>query len=390
MKILFIPSRLQVKSSSNAWEIKPLSSGFTAAPAFRKKLATPDVSMSDLIGDIDPIKAAREKLDISNPDVIHWGLIPQTNRGIFAINELPDLQARIQVGLLNILEEADIQVRGFPIRVPLDICLVFTANPEDYTNRGTIITPLKDRIDSQIITHYPSSLELSKKITRSQIRSVRSYKAADYYFDVIESIAFEARKSEYIDQTSGVSTRLSISALENIYGNIERREIVYADKKAYPRIMDIYAALPAITGKIELVHEGDQAGPSVVAANIIGKAILESFFTYFPKPVKKRDEDGIPDETVFDGVLDFFKSAKQITLSEQLSQKEYQLNLDALPQAKKLVKKYLKPQSNENLYLGIEFLLEGLHYGQMLSRKVEDTNIKYLDLYSNIFKGFAL
>ena len=186
---------------------------------FHEKLATPDVSIADLIGDIDPIKAAREKLDISNEEVIHWGIIPRTNRGIFAINELPDLQPRIQVGLLNILEENDIQVRGFPLRVPLDIVLVFTANPEDYTNRGNIITPLKDRIDSQIITHYPRSLDDAKTITENEItRNNDDIVVPEFMRDIVEEISFQARDSEYVDQSSGVSARVSISAYENRAG----------------------------------------------------------------------------------------------------------------------------------------------------------------------------
>ena len=225
---------------------------------FNEKLATPDVTVADLIGDLDPIKAVREKLDISNEEVIHWGIIPRTNRGIFAINELPDLQPRIQVALLNILEENDLQIRGFPIRIPLDMMLAFTANPEDYTNRGNIITPLKDRIASQINTHYPHNLQDSKTITKQEAWSDRGSKIEipDLLKTIIEEIAFRARESEFVDQTSGVSARLTISAYENLLSNVERRAAINKEEDFYPRISDLYAVLPSVIGKVELVYEG--------------------------------------------------------------------------------------------------------------------------------------
>src|SRR5215204_462386 len=227
---------------------------------YTEKLATPDVSIADLIGDVDPIKAASLRLPYSDERVIHFGLIPRSNRSIFVINELPDLQARIQVALFNILQEGDIQIRGFKIRMPLDIQFVFTANPEDYTNRGSIVTPLKDRIDSQIITHYPKTLDVGKRITQQEARlkdiQRSSISVNELAKDLIEQIAFEARKSEYVDSKSGVSARLTISAYENLIAAAERRSIINNEKSASIRISDFVGVIPAITGKVELVYEG--------------------------------------------------------------------------------------------------------------------------------------
>ena len=221
---------------------------------YREKLATPDVTMADLIGDIDPIKAANERRSLSDEEVIHYGILPRTHRGIFAINELPDLQTRIQVGLLNIMEERDVQIRGFPIRLALDICIVYTANPEDYTNRGSIITPLKDRIDSQILTHYPASIEEAMAITSQESWTKREgvcdVRVPALLREVVEEIGFQARKSEFVDQNSGVSARMSISAMENIVSNCERRALRSGEKRAVPRICDLYAAVPAIASVI--------------------------------------------------------------------------------------------------------------------------------------------
>ncbi|MBL7962036.1 magnesium chelatase, partial [bacterium] len=222
---------------------------------YSEKLATPDVSIADLIGDVDPIKAATLKLPYSDERVLHFGLIPRSNRCIFVINELPDLQARIQVALFNILQEGDIQIRGFKIRLPLDIQFVFTANPEDYTNRGSIVTPLKDRIDSQIITHYPKTIEIGKRITKQESRLKEDQRKLvsvnEMAHDLIEQIAIEARKSEYVDAKSGVSARLTISALENLVAAAERRSIINGEKNAKIRIADFIGVVPAITGKVE-------------------------------------------------------------------------------------------------------------------------------------------
>ena len=240
---------------------------------YTEKLATPDVSIADLIGDVDPIKAANLKLPYSDERVIHFGLIPRSHRGIFVINELPDLQARIQVALFNILQEEDIQIRGFKIRLPLDVQFVFTANPEDYTNRGAIVTPLKDRIDSQILTHYPKSLQVSREITHQEAKLKEEQTAkicsSELVKNLIEQIAFEARDSEYVDSKSGVSARLTISAYENLISSAERRMLLNRDKETTIRISDFIGVIPSITGKIELVYEGEQEGPAKVAQNII-------------------------------------------------------------------------------------------------------------------------
>ena len=261
---------------------------------YGEKLATPDTTVADLIGDIDPIKAATHKLNLADENAINFGLIPRTNRGIFVINELPDLQPRIQVALLNIMQERDIQIRGFKVRIPLDISMAFSANPEDYTNRGNIITPLKDRIDAQIITHYPKELEIGVSITRQEAWDDRGENIRihipDVYREIVERAAFEARDSEYVDQKSGVSTRMTITAMEQIISSAERRATINDEKEATVRIADLYHMVPALTGKLELVYEGEQEGAMNVAKHIIGKAINLTFKQYFPDP-NSRSED---------------------------------------------------------------------------------------------------
>src|SRR5947207_7754263 len=261
---------------------------------YAEKLATPDVSVADLIGDVDPIKAANLKLSFADERVIHYGIIPKSNRGIFVINELPDLQARIQVALFNILEEGDVQIRGFKLRLPLDILFVFTANPEDYTNRGAIVTPLKDRIESQILTHYPKSLENALEITEQEAEIAEEQKAkvkvSDLIKRLIEQVAFEARGSEFVDKKSGVSARLTISAFENAVSSAERRAIINNEKQTQVWMSDLIGIIPSITGKVELVYEGEQEGPFQVAMNLVDKAIRTQFIQYFPNPevLKKR------------------------------------------------------------------------------------------------------
>src|SRR5579884_3127808 len=245
-----------------------------------EKLATPDVTIADLIGDIDPIKAARGGHELSSEFTVHYGLVPRANRGIFAINELPDLAGKIQVGLFNIIQEGDVQIKGYPIRLPLDVALVFTANPEDYTARGKIITPLKDRIGSEILTHYPHTVELGAAITRQEAwveRNGRPIKLPDFITELIERIAFEAREDKRVDRRSGVSQRLPISVLENVVSNAERRAILTKEKVAVPRVSDVYAALPAITGKLELEYEGELQGPEVIAKDLIRRAAGRTF-----------------------------------------------------------------------------------------------------------------
>jgi len=300
---------------------------------YSEKLATPDVTIADLIGDIDPIKAATQRLHYSHEGAIHFGLIPRANRGIFAINELPDLQPRIQVGLFNIMEEKDIQIRGFHVRFPLDIMIVFTANPEDYTNRGNIITPLKDRIDSQVITHYPRSMDDAIAITRQEAwvqRDGKKLTIPRYFEEIIEQIAFEARKSEFVDQKSGVSARLTISAMENLISTAERRAIVSSDDTITPRLCDLLHVLPGMTGKLELVFEGEQEGPTKVRQALIVKAVREIFKLYFPDPLQKQSARRVPREenrpgevTVYAPIVKWFEAGNTIELTDEMPTPDY-------------------------------------------------------------------
>src|SRR3990170_7753141 len=307
---------------------------------YTEKLATPDVSVADLIGDVDPIKAASLKLPYSDERVIHYGLIPRSHRGIFVINELPDLQARTQVALFNILQEGDIQIRGFKVRLPLDIQFVFTANPEDYTNRGSIVTPLKDRIDSQIITHYPKTLDIGKRITQQEARLKETQKAIninEIAKDLVEQIAFEARKSEYVDAKSGVSARLTISAYENLIAAAERRSIINNEKIVFIRISDFVGVIPAITGKVELVYEGEQEGPNIVAQNLVGKAIRTQFLNYFPDPDKFRKQK---EKSPYKKIADWFGDGNSIDLLHDMRQSEFDKKLKSVPGLAELINEF--------------------------------------------------
>lgn len=354
---------------------------------FQEKLATPDVSIADLIGDIDPIKATREKLDFSSEEAIHYGIIPRTNRGIFAINELPDLQPRIQVGLLNILEEKDFQIKGFPIRMPLDILVVFSANPEDYTNRGNIITPLKDRIDSQITTHYPASVDEALKITGQEAWLDRGMKLEipEFYKKMIEGIAFSARKSEFVDQSSGVSARLSISALENVVSNMERRAIKTGEKKLFPRICDLYAALPSVTGKIELVYEGEQEGTGAIAANLIGRSVKDAFLSCFPPPRKPKQTVDEEDYT-YSEVLSYFSNRHHIELADDSPFEEYSAALHKVKGLKKLAASHLPTNSPEEESLVMEMVLEGLYQHNLIAKESFDKTYRYSDVLATMLK----
>jgi magnesium chelatase subunit I len=257
----------------------------TAEERYVEKLATPDVTIADMIGDIDPIKAARGGHDLSSELTVHYGLLPRANRGIFAINELPDLAGKIQVGLFNIMQEGDVQIKGFPVRLPLDIMLAFTANPEDYTARGKIITPLKDRIGSEIRTHYPGALEQGIAITQQEAwlkrpAPVESH-VPGYIGEIVEQIAFLAREDKKVDKRSGVSQRLPISVMENILSNAERRALAARESMAVPRVLDIYSALPSITGKIELEYEGELKGGDNVARDLIRMAVGKVYNKYY-------------------------------------------------------------------------------------------------------------
>jgi len=299
---------------------------------FAEKLATPDVTVADIIGDVDPIKAANLKLSYADDRVIHYGMIPRANRCIFVINELPDLQARIQVALFNILQEGDIQIRGFKLRLPLDIQFLFTANPEDYTNRGSIVTPLKDRIGSQILTHYPADIETARKITEQEAKVVEGQKACvivpDLARDLLEQIVFEARESEFVDAKSGVSARLSISALENLLSTAERRALINDDGQTTLRVSDFVGIIPAITGKVELVYEGEQEGAAVVAYNLIGEAIKSLFEEFFPKIGKLQKQD---EESPYDDIVSWFFNQKDgFELLDDLRDKEYKALLNGI------------------------------------------------------------
>ncbi|MBL7843802.1 MAG: magnesium chelatase [Cyclobacteriaceae bacterium] len=353
---------------------------------YTEKLATPDVSIADLIGDVDPIKAATLKLPYSDERVIHFGLIPRSHRGIFVINELPDLQARIQVALFNILQEGDIQIRGFKIRLPLDLQFVFTANPEDYTNRGSIVTPLKDRIDSQIITHYPKTIDIGKHITRQEAHIKEDQQnlviVHDLAKDLIEQIAFEARKSEFIDSKSGVSARLTISAYETLIASAERRALINQEKKTTIRVSDLSSVIPSITGKVELVYEGEQEGPGIVAQNLIGKAIRTQFVNYFPDPEKFRKQK---DKSPYKTITDWFGEGNKIDLLHEVSEKEYEQLLKSIPGLKELVKAYHPHQSAALQLFLMEFALHGLAEYSLISKHYLTAGHQFKDLLSSMF-----
>ncbi|UII21441.1 sigma 54-interacting transcriptional regulator [Fulvivirga ligni] len=352
---------------------------------YSEKLATPDVSIADLIGDVDPIKAATLKLPYSDERVIHFGLIPRSHRGIFVINEIPDLQARIQVALFNILQEGDIQIRGFKVRMPLDIQFVFTANPEDYTNRGSIVTPLKDRIDSQIITHYPKDIAIGRKITEQEAHIKSEQKELvsvnEISKDLIEQIAFEARDSEYVDSKSGVSARLTISAYENLVSAAERRAL-YNDEKTQIRVSDLYGAVPSITGKVELVYEGEQEGAGIVARNLVGKAIRTQFVTYFPDPDKLRKQKG---ENPYKTITDWFGDSHQIDILNDYNNQEHEQALKNVPGLEKLVDQYHKNEDYATKLFLMEFALHGLAEYSMLSRHELTRGLQFKDLLSGMF-----
>jgi magnesium chelatase subunit I len=388
---------------------------------YREKLATPDVTVADLVGDIDPIKAANQRLTYADEEVIHYGIIPRTNRGIFAINELPDLAPRIQVALLNILEERDLQIRGFPVRIPMDVVLVFSANPEDYTSRGNIITPLKDRIDSQILTHYPQDVQTAMHITRQEAWLERAPKAIidvpPYVSEVVENIAFVARGSELVDQSSGVSARLTIAAIELLQSNLERRAALTGDSYIFPRLSDFAMLLPAITGKVEMVYEGEQQGTEVVARKLIGLAIQKLFETKFPaveragggRESRERrgygelDSDDLDDafagrrvkkqarereepkpapksEPNYDAILAWFVDGNKITLSDEQPFASYFRELQRVPKLADTARKHVQSSRDEELAFWMEMVLEGLHQALRLAREDLDSTITFSEL----------
>ncbi|HEX2123901.1 MAG TPA: AAA family ATPase, partial [Thermoanaerobaculia bacterium] len=393
------------------------------ADRYREKLATPDVTVADLIGDIDPIKAANQRLTYADEEVIHYGIIPRTNRGIFAINELPDLAPRIQVALLNILEERDLQIRGFPVRIPMDVVLVFSANPEDYTSRGNIITPLKDRIDSQILTHYPQSIETARRITEQEAWIARGTEVTTevpaYVRDLVETIAFVARESELVDQSSGVSARLTIAAMELLQSNLERRAALTGDRFVFPRLSDLNMVLPAITGKVEMVYEGEQQGAEVVARRLIGLAVGKLFESKFPAveragvaersarerrgygeidheelddmfagrrgrkkepPPREEPQASAASEPAYDAILAWFADGNKITLSDEQPFADYFRELNRVPRLADVARRYAHPRRDEELAFWMEMVLEGLHQALRLAREDLDSTITFQEL----------
>ena len=355
---------------------------------FFEKLATPDVTVADLIGDVDPIKAANLRLSYADDRVIHFGMIPRANRSIFVINELPDLQARIQVALFNILQEGDIQIRGFKLRLPLDMQFVFTANPEDYTNRGSIVTPLKDRIGSQILTHYPENIKIAKIITEQEAqldsRQRELVHVPDLAKDLLEQISFEARDSEFIDHKSGVSARMSITAFENLLSTAERRSIKNGEDTTVLRFGDFLGVIPSITGKVELVYEGEQEGAAFVALQLIGEAVKSLFPEYFPKIEKLQKPDA---KTPYDDLIEWFFESSGFELPDDLPDEAYKEKLDSIKPLEELIRKYQPELEGEDKYFMKEFLLWALVEHKKLSKQRFSKGMQFKDLYGSYISG---
>ena len=356
---------------------------------FFEKLATPDVNVADLIGDIDPIKAANLKLSYSDEAVLHYGMIPRANRCIFVINELPDLQARIQVSLFNILQEGDIQIRGFQLRMPLDLQFVFTANPEDYTNRGSIVTPLKDRIGSQIFTHYPKTISIAKEITtqEAQVSKVESehVEIPELARDLLEQVSFSARKSPYVDAKSGVSARLSISAYENLMAAAYLRNLETGLEKTTVRLGDFFSIVPAVSGKVELVYEGEQEGADFVAKQLIGEAAKEMFLNYFPEP-KKLEKEG--ERTAYSDLLDWFVLNPMIELPNGVTDAEYYQILETIEPLQELINEYCPDLPDIEHGFMKEVILWALVEFQRLDKKESASVFQFQTAIFNRSKGY--
>ena len=355
---------------------------------FSEKLATPDVTVADIIGDVDPIKAANLKLTYADDRVIHFGMIPRSNRCIFVINELPDLQPRIQVALFNILQEGDVQIRGFAVRLPLDIQFVFTANPEDYTNRGSIVTPLKDRIGSQILTHYPEDIETARTITAQETAEAIATKENIYVpelaKDILEQISFEARENEFIDAKSGVSARLSITAFENLLSTAERRALHTGEEKTTVRLGDFMGVIPSITGKIELVYEGEQEGVSQVAQQLIADAVNTIFKERFPKIEKLTKNTDIDP---YAEVVSWFFEENDFELLDSFSDEEYKKKLDSIIPLQQLVEKYQPETPKQDSYFLKEVILWALAENKKLSKFSLGNGLHFKDLYGSYING---
>lgn len=338
---------------------------------FVEKLATPDVTIADIIGDVDPIKAAKGGHLLSDELTIHYGLLPRANRGIFAINELPDLAGKIQVGLFNIMQEGDVQIKGYPVRLPLDVMLIFSANPEDYTARGKIITPLKDRIGTEIMTHYPAQLETAVEITRQEAWVSRSglvqtdgsqprLHIPEFIRELVEQIAFEAREDDRVDKHSGVSQRMPITVIESVLSNAERRALLTGEAEVVPRISDVYAAIPSMTGKMELEYEGEQIGASRIAKDLIKRAAGEVFEGYFV---------GID----FAPTVQWFDQGNNLRLADTAAADECRTLLEAVPELIEtaVIPFEFKKSETAQLVAACEFVLEGLYAQNKISRNEE-------------------
>ncbi|MEN9638599.1 MAG: hypothetical protein RLZZ262_467 [Bacteroidota bacterium] len=350
---------------------------------FFEKLATPDVTVADIIGDVDPIKAANLKLSYADDRVIHYGMIPRANRCIFVINELPDLQARIQVALFNILQEGDVQIRGYKVRLPLDMQFVFTANPEDYTNRGSIVTPLKDRIGSQILTHYPENIEIAKTITAQEARLNEAQTQMVYVpalaKDLLEQISFEARESEYVDSKSGVSARMSITAYENLISTAERRALKLGAEHTTVRLADFMGIIPAITGKVELVYEGEQEGAATVAQKLIADAVSTLFPLYFPK-IEKLEKD--PSKSPYAAIVEWFENEPSLDLLDETSDEEFKNELDNIRPLNDLIQKYQPNSSKKDIAFLKEFVLWAMVEYKKLSKDRFVEGFQFSDLFT--------
>ena len=355
---------------------------------FFEKLATPDVTVADLIGDVDPIKASNLKLSYADERVIHFGMIPRAHRCIFVLNELPDLQARIQVALFSILQEKEIQIRGFKLRLPIAAQLVFTANPEDYTNRGSIVTPLKDRIGSQILTHYPHNRDIAKAITRQEavltVEQAAQIHVPELARDILEQIGFEARKSEFVDSKSGVSARMSITAFENLISTAERRALINDDATTSIRMSDFMGIIPAINGKIELVYEGEQEGAEQISCHLISESIKTLFTDYFPKIEKLQKDDEVGP---YDTILEWFFKDNELFLEDVLPDRSYQDSLTLIPGIKEVLDTHLEACDEKDRYFMMEFLLWGLESNKKLNKYRTLEGFQFKDSLGSYLSG---
>lgn len=354
---------------------------------YQEKLATPDVTMADLIGDLDPVKAVRRGESLMDEEAVAYGIVPRANRGIFSINELPDLAPRIQVALLNVMEERDIQIRGFPVRIPLDLLLVFSANPEDYTKRGNLITPLRDRIAAQIHTHYPQSIEDGRRITAQEAwleRGGRDVHIPDLARDLVEEAANCARESDWVDQSSGVSARLTIALIETLVSNAERRALVTGESTAAVRLTDFYRAVPAITGKLELVFEGEREGPEKVAAHIIGQAVTRTFDRLFPDYFEETENE----ETIYAPLTAWFQAGGGVVLDDAAADEDALHRLGDVEGLLPILDRCLPDLPARSRVFGGELLLEGLHQHSVLAREALPDGVAFTDMVSRMFEDF--